>query len=229
MNWTYLRSVLRKPNLISSMHLLRFFNNKIGVVIGGRLRWHFKDLVTTAQKIINVDNCQFNLVNRNDANSYMTDATNLFFAADETMDFVCSSHLLEHLANPLKAIAEWKRVIKTDGIIYAGVPNKRYTFDHKRHRTPLNHLIEDFEKDVDQTDKTHIQEYLEKWNKKDGECDDKKQLKAHVMENTESRVHHHVWITDDVKDIFEYMGLSMPYKPILHHGTIHIIGQKSKQ
>lgn len=229
MNWTYLRSVLRKPSLIFSMHLLRFFNNKSGVVIGGRLRWHFKDLVRTAQKIINVDNCEFNLVKSTDATNYVTDAATFFFAADETMDFVCSSHLLEHLANPLKAIVEWKRVIKGGGIIYVGVPDKRYTFDHRRHRTPLSHLIDDFRKDFDQTDKTHVAEFIEKFDEIKPCRDNREQSQEHVVSNPESGVHHHVWIVDDVKEIFEHMGLIILYGPILRHGTIHIIGQKSKQ
>ncbi len=116
MNLMYLYLLLRKPSLISSLRLLQFFNNKCGVVIGGRLRWHFKALARTAQKITNVDNCPSNL--KNPANvDYVTDAANLFFATDESLDFICSSHVLEHIANPLKAISEWKRVIKEKGII----------------------------------------------------------------------------------------------------------------
>jgi SAM-dependent methyltransferase len=215
--------------LIPSLHLLRFFNNKCGVVIGGRLRWYFKALGETAQKIIDVDNCLSANLAKSAKVDYVTDAANLFFAADGTLDFVCSSHVLEHLANPLKAMAEWKRVIKEEGIIYVGVPDKRYTFDHKRHRTPLSHLIDDFKKDVDQNDKTHVSESLEKWDK-EGVCGEIKEQNLEYMRNNfKSRVHHHVWIIDDVREIFEYMGLRIIYGPVLHHNTIHIIGQKSKQ
>lgn len=182
-----------------------------------------------AQKIINVDNCEPNLDKPADAESYVTDATNLFFAADETLDFVCSSHLLEHLANPLKAIVEWKRAIKEGGIIYVGLPDKRYTFDHKRDRTPLSHLIDDFEKDVDQADKNHIAEFIEKFDENKPYCNNREQFQEDVMNNPEYAVHHHVWILDDVKDIFEHMGLAIPYGPIVRHGTIHIIAQKPKQ
>ncbi len=228
MSLIYLYSLLRKPSLIFSLPLLRFFNGKCGVVIGGRLRWHFKALRKTAQKIINVDNCPSNLKKPSDVD-YVTDAANLFFAKDGTLDFVCSSHVLEHLANPLRAISEWKRVIKEGGIIYAGIPDKRYMFDHKRDRTPLNHLINDFENDVDQTDETHILECIEKWDKKGDSGNIKEKTQEYIKGNLKSHIHHHVWIIDDVKEIFEYMGLSIFYGPVLHHGTIHIIGQKSKQ
>lgn len=208
---TFLRSMLRQPALISSVHLLRFFNNKTGVVIGGRLRWHFRALVRTARKIVNVDNRPSNATELGNVD-YVTDATDLFFAPDETLDFVCSSHVLEHIANPLRAIGEWKRVVRDRGIIYAGVPDKRYTFDHVRDRTPLSHLVDDFNGDVDQTDKTHVDELLDK-----------------VRNKPRSQIHHHVWIVDDVAEVFEHMGLPVIYGPVLHHGTTHIIGQKSKR
>jgi predicted SAM-dependent methyltransferase len=213
---------------MSSMHLLRFFSNKSGVVIGGRLRWRFQALASAAQKIINVDNCQFHSGKPTNVD-HVTDAANLFFAADETLDFVCSSHVLEYLANPLKAIAEWKRVIKDRGIIYTGVPDKRYTFDRRRHRTPLSHLIDDFEKDVDQTDKTHVAELVEKWDEERGYGSSRELFLENVSSNPECHLHHHAWIIDDVKEIFEHMGLRVLYGPILRHGTIHIIGQKSER
>ena len=40
-------------------------------------------------------------------------------------DFVFSSHSLEHIANPLKAISEWLRITKKDGYIIIIVPEKR--------------------------------------------------------------------------------------------------------
>ncbi len=56
MNLKYLLSILNKPSLMSTFHLHRFFNNKAGVVIGGTLRGHFKILIKTAKRVIDVDN-----------------------------------------------------------------------------------------------------------------------------------------------------------------------------
>lgn len=219
----YLFYILKNPSWIPSIRLLPFFDNKNGVVIGGHLRWFFKSLLCTSQKIINVDNCPADVANYNV--DYVTDAANLDFAADESMDFVCSSHVLEHLTNPLKAIAEWKRVVKINGIIYAGVPDKRYTFDCKRHRTPLSHLIEDFEKNIVTTDKTHVSEFLENFYESNP-CKKNTEICENNI-NMESHIHHHVWVVDDVKEIFEYMGLKIIYGPFLRHNTIHIIGRKT--
>lgn len=225
MNWKYLHLLIRKPALISSIHLLRFFNNRIGVVIGGDLRGHFKAHVRAAKKIINVDNSKFNSGKPTNAD-FITDATNLFFAANESLDFVCSSHVLEHIANPLGAINEWKRVLKKRGIIYAGVPDKRYTFDNKRKRTPLSHIKDDFKRNVDQTDNTHISEFVKNWDEEKDYSYNREQFLENVRNNPKSQVHHHVWIVDDLKEIFEYMNLKIIYGPILRRETIHIIGRK---
>lgn len=51
------------------------------------------------------------------------DATALRFE-DETFDFVYSYHALEHIDDPVKAIAEMKRVLKKGGGYWIGTPNK---------------------------------------------------------------------------------------------------------
>lgn len=206
--------------------MLGFFEDKKGVVIGGHLRWNFKALLETAQNIINVDNCPVD-EGRSAGVDYVTDASNLFFAENGSLDFICSSHVMEHLANPLKAIAEWKRALKKGGIIYAGVPDKRHTFDHKRDRTPLNHLIEDLDRKTDQTDQTHVSDFIEKWDSPEVSCSRRKEILEDAKRHPQSRVHHHVWIAEDVKEIFEYMGLKILYGPVLRHDTIHIVGRKS--
>jgi SAM-dependent methyltransferase len=78
---------------------------------------------------------------------------------DESVDFVISSHVLEHLFDPIGALLEWNRVVKRHGIIFMIVPHKERTFDKDRDRTPLSHLIDDFSSDKKLTgdqDHTHV-------------------------------------------------------------------------
>tara|TARA_B100000925_G_scaffold291752_1_gene281191 strand:- start:11480 stop:12073 length:594 start_codon:yes stop_codon:yes gene_type:complete len=42
---------------------------------------------------------------------------------DESLDYIFSSHLLEHLDEPAKALKEWSRVLKKDGHIFIYVPH----------------------------------------------------------------------------------------------------------
>src|SRR5690349_20612939 len=45
---------------------------------------------------------------------------------DNSLDYVASSHVLEHLANPIAALREWYRVIKPGGHVYMVVPDRRF-------------------------------------------------------------------------------------------------------
>jgi SAM-dependent methyltransferase len=44
-------------------------------------------------------------------------------AADQTLDYVFSSHCLEHLTHWPEALAEWLRVLKPGGILYLYLPH----------------------------------------------------------------------------------------------------------
>lgn len=61
---------------------------------------------------------------------------------DESKDFVISSHVLEHFPDPIKALKEWRRVVRKGGYIFAIVPHKERTKDQSRDRTSLVELIE---------------------------------------------------------------------------------------
>ena len=91
--------------------------------------------------------------------AYFGEATDLPFA-DESLDYVASSHVLEHTANPVKALCEWHRVLKRKGIVYMVVPDKQFTFDRPRKTTVVDHMIDDYLNNVDDTDPTHIEDFV---------------------------------------------------------------------
>ncbi len=90
---------------------------------------------------------------------YYGDACDLPFE-DSSLDFVATSHVLEHVANPLAALREWHRVLRHGGIIYMVVPDRTLTFDRLRALTPVGHLLDDFRKEVTQVDGTHIDDFV---------------------------------------------------------------------
>ena len=51
-------------------------------------------------------------------------AENLDIFASQSMDFVYSSHLLEHLENPEKALKEWWRILKVKGNLVLYLPHE---------------------------------------------------------------------------------------------------------
>src|ERR1700761_1923497 len=66
--------------------------------------------------------------------------------ADHSVDFVISSHVMEHFPDPIKALKEWHRVVRPGGYIYVIAPHKERIFDKDRPRTTLAELIERHEK-----------------------------------------------------------------------------------
>jgi len=78
---------------------------------------------------------------------------------DHSLDYVASSHVLEHVANPVAAFAEWYRVLKPGGLIYLVVPDRRHTWDHTRPLTPVEHFLEDYARGTTPCDATHIDDF----------------------------------------------------------------------
>lgn len=92
---------------------------------------------------------------------FIRDATSLDGIQNGSYDLVLSSHTLEHVANPLRALSEWKRVLRDDGCLVLVVPHLENTFDHRRPVTTLEHLESDFTRAVPEDDETHLQEFIE--------------------------------------------------------------------
>lgn len=60
---------------------------------------------------------------------------------DNSVDFVISSHVIEHFYDPVKAMKEWLRVVKPGGYVYIIAPHKERTPDKPRPRTTLDEII----------------------------------------------------------------------------------------
>lgn len=122
---------------------------------------------------------------------YIADAHDLPKIASGSLDYVCASHVLEHLANPIRALWEWVRILKPGGIIWLKIPDKRKTFDVTRERTTLKHIIEDFNHDVPADDPTHV--------------DDHNKNSSPPRDQKHPYIHNHVWIPEDILELFDYM------------------------
>lgn len=62
--------------------------------------------------------------------------------ADNSVDYVISSHVIEHFYDPVQTVNEWLRVVRPGGYIYIIAPHKERTFDKDRPRTTLAELID---------------------------------------------------------------------------------------
>jgi ubiquinone/menaquinone biosynthesis C-methylase UbiE len=91
----------------------------------------------------------------------VANAETLTMIKDHSLDFVIACHLLEHIPDPIAAIAEWLRVLKDGGILYLAVPNRCCNeYDFQRTSVALDHVIKDFEvKDRDKKEE-HWHEFV---------------------------------------------------------------------
>ncbi|OCP37927.1 hypothetical protein [Ensifer sp. LC163] len=71
------------------------------------------------------------------------DAETFKGVAYESVDFIISAHVIEHLCNPLGSILEGLKRIKKGGVYVIAAPDMRYTFDRNRTATTYEHLVED--------------------------------------------------------------------------------------
>ncbi len=67
---------------------------------------------------------------------YIHNATDLASIPDGSYGFLLASHILEHVANPLRATEEFHRVLKPKGFMLIAVPDRLHTFDHRRTVAP---------------------------------------------------------------------------------------------
>jgi SAM-dependent methyltransferase len=143
--------------------------------------------------------------------SIFCDASNLSCIGDDTYDFVLSSHNLEHFANPVKALYEWKRVIRPGGGLIVLLPDYRQTFDHRRLPTPVDHMLEDWHNRTGEDDLFHLPEILEKHDLgRDPLAGSLDRFTARSLDNFNNRcLHHHVFDEKNSRDLLSLSGFEV--------------------
>lgn len=195
--------------------------NSSGIEIGGPSpTFTKKGLLPIYDSISNLDGCNFSnntvwegeLVAENGylfsnkktkGVQFISEGDDLKNIPNAKYDFVLSCHNLEHFANPLKAIYEWKRILKPNCYLILVLPNKEKTFDNKRPITSLEHLQNDFKKEVNEKDETHFEEVIKLHDiSMDFGIENLEELKERVYKNFENRcLHHHVFNQKLVEEI----------------------------
>jgi SAM-dependent methyltransferase len=126
----------------------------------------------------------------------------------ESEDFIVCSHVLEHLANPLRAIDDFHRVLRPGGTLLILLPDRRRTFDKDRRPTQLEHIIADFKAGEIEVDDEHIIEYLTNTGS-DPEAlhaiATDPQTRASILDLKRDRsIHVHCWTMEEFVPIIGY-------------------------
>ena len=170
---------------------------------------------------------KYNYYKNKNGVQYISEATDLSLIPNSKYDFIISSNCLEHVANPLKAIEEWIRVVKKGGLLLLVLPNKEYCFDHNRSVTEFSHLLKDYENNITENDLTHLDEILNLHDlKMDKPAGSLEQFRERSLKNFENRaLHHHVFDINLLKEIFSYFKLEVL---LTYENNEHIIlGKKN--
>src|SRR5579862_4516416 len=115
-----------------------------------------------------------------------------------SLDFLIASHVLEHLPFPLKALRAWYDALAPDGVLLLKVPDKRYTFDARRERTSLAHLIHEAD---DQ--RAHYADWVEHVGNQSPHAPGFDEAVDDLMRRNYS-IHFHVWIDEDIREILDF-------------------------
>jgi SAM-dependent methyltransferase len=226
-----------------------FFTDAVGLEVGGPSTIFSRRGLFPVYPIANrVDNCNFNAQTiwesvleggptfcfdkgRPCGTQYFFEATDLSGIASNSYDFVLSSHALEHVANPLLALTELIRCLKTDGILALVLPHKEGTFDHRRPVTTLEHLIADFERGTPESDATHLAEILQLHDlSRDPEAGGIDAFTLRARQNLENRgLHHHVFDTALAVCVVAWGGLQILAVEALRPYHIFIVAKKLAQ
>jgi SAM-dependent methyltransferase len=154
---------------------------------------------------------------------FILEATALHAIQDADYECILSCHALEHVANPLRALEEWKRVSVRDALLLLVLPHKDGTFDWKRPATRVSHMVDDYEKNTGEDDLTHLPEILALHDlAKDKGAGSAEDFKRRCLQNYECRaLHHHTFDTRTAVNMVDHAGFQL--LRVDHLKPFHII------
>ncbi|MDX2129837.1 MAG: methyltransferase domain-containing protein [Chloroherpetonaceae bacterium] len=225
-----LTKIFGKAILPNFKEHLGYFQGKSGIEIGGPSQiFRPNEPLPIYPLIGGLDGCNFSsetmwegaLSNEKpyqfhpgrEGKQFISEASDLTHISTQSYDFLISSNCLEHIANPIKALREWIRVVKPQGAILVAVPNKDYCFDHRRPVTSFHHLLQDEAANMPETDMTHLEEILSLHDlSRDPLAGDFASFKARSEANFTYRgLHHHIFDMGLMKELFNYLQLRIVF------------------
>jgi hypothetical protein len=123
----------------------------------------------------------------------------------------------------MKVLYEIKKILMDNGFLLIIVPNKKFTFDHEREVTILEHLIKDFESNVLESDLTHLDQILKYHDLElDIEAGSFENFRNRSLLNLENRcLHHHVFDLSLMVQVFKHTGFQVVFSRT--EGINHIV------
>jgi len=158
---------------------------------------------------------------------HVIDDIDLNALPDGAYDAVLCSHVIEHIANPLRALAAWRRVSGPGRHLLLVAPHMAGTFDHRRALTPLSHMIGDRRADTGEDDLTHLDEFLRLHDSaRNVRGQEDPDFVAELRQNEHTRLlHHHTFTTASLIDLLGHAGLQLAAAETRLPHDIYAIGR----
>ena len=158
MDYSYTSNTIKDEEKV----ILDIVRNRDGLEIGGPSNCN--NIYNNINKLDNITifkngERDYNIKNKKLGIEYVKDTTNLTNIKNNTYDFILVSNTLEYIANPIKAIKEWLRILKQNGFIIMIFDNISETDDNKFH---LKKIIENYEKNIGEDDLSVLPSILSK-------------------------------------------------------------------
>jgi SAM-dependent methyltransferase len=211
--------------------LKNIFKNKKILDIGGPSEWlnelykNEKIFFFNREELMDIF-LQFN--SNNIINGDITKEDDLIKIKDLNLDIAVSSHVLEHIANPIKSIKNIYNILQKDALIITVIPNKKNCWDKDREDTSLEHLMNDYIKDTSEDDMSHAEEASCIINGLNGWGARPNYYKEIENNNKNRLIHHHVFNIETLTKIHEYANFKTLRCETLKEDSLHMIyiGQK---
>lgn len=126
-----------------------------------------------------------------------------------SQDFVIACHILEHLANPVAMLLDIDRVVTPGGRVVIVLPDRLETFDRSRPPTSLDHLMEEFRRDIHEIPRDHLVEAVAAQVRLRGDMRDldvigkelgEEELELHRLRS----IHAHVWCQAEFSEVLRF-------------------------
>lgn len=227
-----LKGILDRARILTQKRLecfdavLSIVKNKRGLEIGGPSEvfrpWYGP--LPIYGEIASLDNCDISrttvwahhtdtyIFSRGKAGTTIfCEGSELSGVADHSYDFILSAHNLEHFANPVKALLEWRRVTRPGGGLILVLPNYAKTFDHRRVPTTVMHMLDDYKRNTQENDLSHLPEILRAHDlSMDLAAGSADEFHKRSLSNFTNRcLHHHVFNENNSRELLAAIGMDV--------------------
>jgi SAM-dependent methyltransferase len=155
------------------------------------------------------------------------DAQTFAGIADDSLDFVISAHVIEHLRDPIGCIVNAIRVLRPAGVHILVVPDMRFTFDRERPETTVEHALRDYRDGGESTCRQAYEEHLRYvhpvlTSQHYTEAEIESQADGGAMRWRELDVHFHAWTRRGFESL---LAAAANYAPFVIEEAVSVVNE----